>query len=182
MSRLAPLDPETFTPEQARVHDIIASGRRGRVRGPLTVWLNRPGLAEAAQALGAYCRYDSALPPRLSELAILVTAVAWSAEFEWWAHAPLARDGGLPEAVIEAIRTGSEPSFAQEDEEVVFRVATALIADRALTQSLFDRAASVLGTDKLVDLIGILGYYSLVSMTLRAFEVELPADVPRQFA
>lgn len=180
MTRLPDPDPATLSPEQKRVYDTIVAGPRGRVRGPLAVWLQRPDLADRAQALGRYCRYDSSLPPRLSELAILVTAKIWGAEFEWFAHAPLARDGGLPEAVIDAIRTGAEPSFAADDEAVVYAVARTLNDTRKLPQDLYDRAVAVLGVGGVVDLIGVLGYYSLVSMTLNAFEVDLPAGAEPQ--
>jgi 4-carboxymuconolactone decarboxylase len=107
MARLNMPDPSTFSEHQRRVHDAIASGPRGRVRGPLAVWLNRPGLAEQAQALGQYCRYDSSLPPRLSELAILAMAVQWRAEFEWWAHKPIALKAGVSEAVVQAMTNES---------------------------------------------------------------------------
>ncbi|MEQ9333670.1 carboxymuconolactone decarboxylase family protein [Thalassobaculum sp.] len=181
MSRVPEIDPDALTAEQRRVYDTIVAGPRGGVRGPLAIWLQRPELADRAQALGRYCRYESSLPPRLSELAILVTAKAWGAEFEWYAHAPLARDGGLPETVIEAIRTGVEPTFAADDEAVVYTVARGMTADKRLPQDLYDRAVSVLGLGGLVDLIGVLGYYSLVSMTLNAFEVELPDGTPPPF-
>lgn len=180
MSRVPEIDPEALTAEQRRVYDAIVAGPRGWVRGPLAIWLQRPDLADRAQALGRYCRYDSSLPPRLSELAILVTARVWGAEFEWYAHAPLAAEGGLSAAAIEAIRTGAEPVFAGEDEQVVYDVARAMNAERRLSQPLYDRAVAVLGLGGLVDLIGVLGYYSLVSMTLNAFEVDLPAGTPPQ--
>lgn len=180
MSRVPEIDPDALRPAQRRVYDSIVAGPRGRVRGPLAIWLQRPEFADRAQALGRYCRYESTLPPRLSELAILVTAKAWEAEFEWWAHAPLAAAGGLSEAAIEAIRSGADPEFAADDERAVYDVARAMIADRRLPQSLYDRAVAVLGLDGLVDLIGVLGYYSLVSMTLNAFEVELPPGTPPQ--
>lgn len=172
--RLAPPDFAGLTPEQKRVHDMIASGPRGRVRGPLALWLHRPELAEAAQALGAYCRYGSSLVPRLSELAILTMAVAWKAEFEWFAHAPIARSAGLSSELIEALRTGHTLAFADEAEEVVHNVTRSLACDRTLPDDLYGRALSVLGQERLVDLIGICGYYSLISMTLVAFDVPLP--------
>ena len=181
MSRVPEIDPDALTAEQRRVYDTIVADPRGGVRGPLAIWLQRPELADRAQALGRYCRYESSLPPRLSELAILVTAKVWGAEFEWYAHAPLARDGGLPEAVIEAIRADAEPAFAADDEAVVYAVARGMNAEKRLPQDLYDRAVAVLGLGGLVDLIGVLGYYSLVSMTLNAFEVELPDGTPPPF-
>lgn len=172
--RLTPPDFTSLTPEQKRVHDMIASGPRGRVRGPLALWLHRPELAEAAQALGAYCRYGSSLAPHLSELAILTMAVAWKAEFEWFAHAPIALSAGLSSELIEALRTGRTHAFADEEEEVVHDVTRSLACDRTLPDDLYDRALSVLGPERLVDLVGICGYYTLISMTLVAFDVPLP--------
>jgi alkylhydroperoxidase family enzyme len=99
---------------------MIASGPRGRVEGPLLAWLQSPGLAERAQALGAFCRYGTCLTPNLSELAILVTAEYWRAPFEWYAHAPIAAKAGHTAENIEALRTGKAPTFTQEDERIVY--------------------------------------------------------------
>ena len=95
MSRLPDLDPEKFSPEQKKVHEAVLAGPRGKVVGPIKVWLKNPGLAEHAQALGAYCRFNSSLPPRLSELAICITGSFWKANYEWFAHAPLAIKAGI---------------------------------------------------------------------------------------
>ena len=130
MSRLPELTRDALTDEQRRIHDLIASGPRGRVGGPLATWLYAPQLAERAQALGEYCRYNSSLPPRLSELAILVTAQYWQAGFEWCVHAPLASKGGLADPVIEALRTGAVPDFAQEDERATYAFASELLRAR----------------------------------------------------
>ena len=113
MARLPELDPAKFSPEQKKVHEAILAGPRGKVVGPLKVWLNNPGLAEHAQALGAYARFNSSLPPRLSELAICVTGAFWKANYEWFAHAPLAIKAGIDPAAIEAIRTGGTPKFTK---------------------------------------------------------------------
>lgn len=172
--RLAPPDPTLMTTEQKRVRDVIASGPRGRVRGPLAIWLHRPKLAEAAQALGAYCRYGSSLEPRLSELAILCMAVIWRSEFEWWAHKPIALSAGLSSAVVEALQNGQVPAFADTEEALVHEVVRALSIERRLEDPLYVRAEAVLGHDRLVDLVGLCGYYTLISMTLNAFEVPLP--------
>ena len=157
---------------QKEVHDAIASGPRGEVVGPLAVWLNRPELADKAQKLGQYCRYDSSLPPRLSELAILVTARIWDAAFEWQSHEPPARAAGLAHDVIEALRRDEEPVFENADEAVVYAVSRHLNLERTISEDLYREAEKLLGQDKLVDLIGVLGYYSFISMTIKAFDVD----------
>lgn len=181
MARLAPPDPDRMDARQRDVCEAIRSGPRGGVRGPLALWLHRPELADRAQALGRYCRYDTLLAPRLSELAILTVARAWRAEYEWAAHAPIARAAGVPEAAIEAIRTGAEPAFENEDEAVVHAFARAAHQNRRVPDALYARAVAALGTPAVVDLVGLLGYYALISLTLNVFEVEPPEGAPRAF-
>ena len=172
MARLATPDINTMTERQKEVHDAIAAGPRGAVVGPLGVWLNRAELADKAQQLGQYCRYDSSLDPRLSELAILVTARIWDAAFEWQSHEPPARAAGLPDAVITALANDQLPKFDRDDEAVVYKVARTLNLERGLPDDLYGEAMDILGKDGLVDLIGVLGYYALISMTIKAFDVD----------
>lgn len=174
MARLPPLDPQSLSPEQRVVYDTIAAGPRGQVRGPLAVWLRRPALADKAQALGEYCRFGSSLGPLLSELAILVTARVWGSEFEWFAHKVHAAKAGLAEAAIEAIRTHNKPALATAEEQAVYEVATTLNTSRRLPDSLYASALATLGEGRLIDLVGVLGYYSLVSMTINVFEIDRP--------
>jgi 4-carboxymuconolactone decarboxylase len=181
MSRLPELRYEDMTAEQQRIHDEIAAGPRGRVEGPLKVWLHAPKLATHAQKLGAHARFQSALPPELSELAILVTGATWKAEFEWYAHARLAREAGIADSVIEAIRKGEEPRLEDEKSRAVYAVAHELHHSRALSDATYAMGERALGHEGMVDLIGILGYYSLVSMTLNAFRVPTP-DGSKPFA
>lgn len=163
--------------QQQVVFDAIASGPRGEVVGPLAVWLHRPQLADRAQKLGQYCRYDSSLPPRLSELAILVTARIWDAEFEWQSHEPPARAAGLDGQIITALANDEDPAFINEDEAIVYEVSRRLNIERGIDSDLYHRAEKLLGRDRLVDLIGVLGYYSLISMTIKAFDVDpIPQD------
>lgn len=178
MTRIRPLQPEEMTEDQRAVHAAIVAGPRGQVRGPLAVWLHRPGLAAKAQALGQYCRYDSSLPQRLSELAILVMGKFWRAEFEWWAHKPIALKAGIDEAVVEAIRTGIDPVFTRDDEAMVYAVTRSLNEQRNIPTPLYERAVAVLGLDAVIDLVGVAGYYTLISMTINAFEVMPPDGTP----
>ena len=144
------------------------------------MWLHRPELADRAQSFGQYCRYDSSLPPILSELGILVTARCWSAEYEWFAHKRIALEAGLDPDIVEAIRQRKRPAFYDEKQEIVHDFALALHTDKKVSQALYDKAVATLGTDAVVDLVAVLGYYGFVSMTLNVFEVVPAPDVPRE--
>lgn len=186
-SRFPDIEEDKLTPSQREVYDRIVSGPRGQVVGPLRVWLNSPDLADRAQALGQFARYDSALPPILSELAILVTARIWSSGFEWTHHAPIAAKAGLPAQVIDAIGQGRRPDLDDPTQKAVFDASVELHRDRGLSDATHDAALAALGRRGLVDLVGICGYYTLISMTINAFQIpdgdgpELPAiDTPAE--
>ena len=174
MPRLPDIDPAALDDDQRRVYDSIVSGPRGRVEGPLSIWLNSPAFAEKAQALGAFCRYGSSLPPRLSELAILVTGAYWKAGFEFYAHAPIALKAGLDPAAIQAIRKGDALDLTKDDEKAVYHFSRELITTRRVSDQTYKSAEGALGRRGLVDLVGILGYYGLISMTINAFDVPIP--------
>ena len=174
--------PVELTPQQREVHDRIVSGKRGRVEGPLGVWLHSPELAERSQALGAFCRYETRLPPRLSELAILVTGSIWRAGFEWAIHAPIAERAGISAEAIEAIRTGRRPAFSAEDEAAVYDFSLALHRERQVNDATYERLVATVGSEGAVELVGILGYYTLISMTINAFAVPLPKGAANPFA
>lgn len=178
----APLpERDQLNEDQKRIYDAIANGPRGRVVGPLLVWLQSAGLADRAQALGAFCRYGTSLPPRLSELAIITTGAFWTSGFEWSTHAPIAEEAGIDPAAIEAIRIGGTPVLAREDEAIVHDFATALHRDHRVNDALYARAEAALGTTALVELVGILGYYTLICMTINAFNVPLPEGAEDPF-
>ena len=174
MTRLPVPAPAQMSAEQRTIHDRIASGPRGGVRGPLALWLHRPELADKAQALGRYCRYETCLPPRLSELAILTTARIWDAAYEWQAHLQPAREAGLSEEVIVALGEDEAPAFHNPDEELVYSFTRELNLTKAVSDDLYARTVAGLGPDATVDLVGVLGYYSLISMTIKAFDVSPP--------
>ena len=182
MSRVPAPVYDELTAEQRRVYDAIASGPRGGVRGPLAVWLQSAELADRAQALGAFCRFETSLPQRLSELAILVTGAFWQAGYEWQAHAPMAEKAGLDRTAIEAIRSGNSPMLARSDEEAVYAFARELLDTHQVAAETYRRVVAEIGVKGAVELVGIPGYYGLVSMTIRAFEVGLPAGVSNPFA
>ncbi|HVZ13895.1 MAG TPA: carboxymuconolactone decarboxylase family protein, partial [Bauldia sp.] len=172
--RISDIDEASLTPDQQRVFAAIKAGPRGVVVGPLRVWLHSPRLAEKAQELGAFCRYGTSLPPVLSELAILVTGAHWRAGFEWHAHAPIAIKAGLSADVVDAIRRDEEPSFTNAAEGAVYAFCRRLLTMRTMDQATYDQARQAIGETGLVDLVGILGYYALISMTIVGFEVPTP--------
>ena len=172
--RIAPPSATDLDEAQKRAYDAITSGPRGEVVGPLGVWLWRPELADRAQRLGEYARYNTKLPPRLSELAILVVARFWGSEFEWCVHKKIALDVGLSSKAVEAIRSGKTPSLEEPDQTVVYEFSRTLLEQRAVNDELYERAIDVLGQEATIDLVGILGYYSLISLTINAFKVPLP--------
>ena len=174
VKRIADLDPENMTSAQRAVHDAIASGPRGGVRGPLAVWLHRPELAQCAQELGRYCRYETSLPPRLSELAILTIARVWGSEYEWYAHKPIALKAGVSSDVVEAIRLNEAPEFKLADEAAVHTFITELHRTRNVTKQTYDEAVTRIGEAGVIDLVGLAGYYTLISMTINVFGVRPP--------
>jgi 4-carboxymuconolactone decarboxylase len=174
------IDIAALDDRQRGVHDAILAGPRGIVEGPLRVWLLSPDLADRAQALGEFCRFGSSLPPALSELAILVTGRFWRAGFEWHVHAPIAERAGLDPAAIAAIRRGDIPDL-QGAEAAVYAFSRQLIETRAVDDAAYAAAVAALGRRGVVDLVGILGYYGLISMTITAFRVPVPVGAEEPF-
>jgi len=180
--RIPKLDIAGLSPEQRSVYDTIISGPRRKVAGPLAIWLESAEFADKAQALGAFCRYGSSLPPRLSELAILITGALWKAGYEWYSHAPLAIAAGIDPAIVEAIRTGQAPTLARLDEQAVYALARELLDTRQVSDATYQQAVTQLGQKGVVELVGILGYYTLISMTIKTFEVAVPEGATEPFA
>jgi len=176
--RFPELTRDQLTEAQKRVYDGIAAGARGAVRGPFATLLRSPELAERVQKVGEYLRFNSSLPPRLNELAILVNARFWESKYEWYAHRILSLKAGLPEAIADDLARNARPSTMKPDEEVVYDFCTMLHRQHAVDDALFGRAVATLGELGVIDLIGVSGYYTLVSMVLNVAEVALPPGVP----
>jgi 4-carboxymuconolactone decarboxylase len=163
-----------MTEPQRRVADEIASGKRGRIPPPMQAWLRSPELAARAQKLGEFLRYDTVLGPRLSELAILVTARFWTSHYEWHAHRSEALKAGVDPAIIAAIAKRETPVFSDEVARTVYDYATALHSAHLVSDHLHGRAVAELGERGVAELVGLLGYYTLISMTINAFQIDLP--------
>ncbi|MCA8926877.1 MAG: carboxymuconolactone decarboxylase family protein [Alphaproteobacteria bacterium] len=173
MSRLPPLDPETLSDRQKEVYAAIAAGPRGSVRGPFPAWIRSPELADRGQSLGEFLRFNTAFEPRLAELAIIICARFWTAQYEWYAHARLARQGGLSDAVIDAVARRERPDMA-DDEAAVYDFCQELHRDHNVSDATYQRVVDRFGERGVVELIGISGYYTMVSMTLNVANVQLP--------
>lgn len=179
MARFTEIAPEAMTEAQREACARMIAGKRGRVPPPFQALLPSPTLCTRAQSLGEFLRYESALPPRLSELAILVTARFWTAQYEWHVHAAMAEKGGLDTRIIAAIAEQRDPTaLMQEDERAVYAFARALHERHKVDDATYGEAVRVLGQRAVVDLVGILGYYTLISMTLNVFEVPVPGGTP----
>jgi len=172
MSRLPDLDIANLSADQQQVYDAVASGPRGIVAGPMLAWLQSPKFADCAQQLGAYCRFASQLPPSLSETAILMVAAHWNVAFEWETHEPIARKAGVSSDVIASIRLRQRPAFPDERAGALYDFCADLLDQRKVRPETWKQALEQFGAPALVDLIGILGYYEMISMTLAAFEIE----------
>jgi 4-carboxymuconolactone decarboxylase len=168
---------DAMTPAQRAVAEAIASGPRGGLRGPFQAWLRSPDLADRLQKVGEYLRFSSAVPRRLNELAILITARAWDAQYEWYAHHRLAMEAGLDPAVAAAVAEGRHPPVLRADEAVVYDFCTELRANRNVSDATLAAALELLGEQGVIDLIAVSGYYDVVSMTLNVAEVPLPDGV-----
>ena len=169
------LTPEADrTPEEQAACLEAISGLRGRVPAPMIAWLKNPELARRGQRLGELLRYETTLEPRLSELAILVTARHWSAHYEWAVHKREGLKAGMDPEVVAAIAARREPSLRDERERAVYDVSTALLATRRVPDALYRTGVAALGERGMVELVALLGYYTLVAMTLNVFEIGLP--------
>ena len=181
--RLPAIAESALTPEQRSLMSAIASGPRGtfKMSGPFFCYLHAPGFGELAQKLGAYCRFGTSIAPRLTEFAILTTAHLWKAHYEWAAHEPQALKAGVKPATIEALRTGREPSSAPKDERAIYAFIKEVYATRRASDRTYKAVQAVLGDAGMVELVGLLGYYAMVAMTLNVFRMPVPEGTPLPF-
>jgi 4-carboxymuconolactone decarboxylase len=180
--RLKLLSPGEMNAEQKETYDESIAGKRGAPPAPMMAWLNSPEMARHATRLGAVLRFDTIFPAKLSEIAILVTARHFTSHYEWYAHKRLALKGGMDPKIIEAIRDRRTPSFDDPKAQIIYDVAKSLHEAHGLSPALYDEAIEVLGSRGLVEIIGLCGYYTMVSMTLNTFEFELPEGETSELA
>jgi 4-carboxymuconolactone decarboxylase len=180
--RLKLLSPGEMSADQKETYDESIAGKRGAPPAPMMAWLNSPEMARHATRLGGVLRFDTMFPAKLSEIAILVTARHWTSHYEWYAHKRLALKGGMDPKIIEDIRDHRTPHFDDPRARVIYDVAKSLHEARGLTKVLYDEAVEVLTLRGLVEVIGLCGYYTMVSMTLNTFEFDLPAGEVSELA
>jgi 4-carboxymuconolactone decarboxylase len=172
--RFRPLTYDKLTPEQNTMGEHLFAGERGGMNGPFNVTLRSPEMGDLAQKLGAQLRFHSSLSNRLNEMAILMTARFWNAQYEWFAHKKNALTAGLSPAVIDAIATGKRPSPMQADEEAVYNFGDELLRTREVRDAAFKAVVDKFGERGAVDLTGVMGYYCFVSMMLNIDRYPLP--------
>lgn len=172
--RFKPLSQHDMTLDQQRVAQAVASGPRGGLRGPFHALLRSPELADRVRCLGDYVRYESKVPPALRELAILLVARFWSANYEWHAHRRHAAAAGLDPAIADAIEVGQRPDKLSPDESLVYDFIAELLNRRDVSDATFEAAKSRLGEQVIIELIGTAGYYGMVSLILNAARTPLP--------
>lgn len=179
--RFAPLAWDGLSPAQRTMVNDLLSGTRTSLNGPFNVLLRSPEMGNLAQKLGEYLRFKTSVPPRLNELAIIMTARAWRSQYEWYAHKTLALQAGLSPSVADAIQAGRRPEGMKADEAVVYDFCTELRERHRVSDATFKAAVALLGERGVVDLIAVMGYYDLVSMVLNVDGYTLPQPGPLPF-
>jgi 4-carboxymuconolactone decarboxylase len=176
VTRFPPLKLDDLSPAQKAWADALAAPpRNGKIGNPpYRAYVHSPDLAARLTELASYLRWHTSLPPRLSELAILITAREWTAQYEWYAHYPHAIDGGLDPKVAAAIAEGKRPEGMRDDEIALYDLATSLYRDRKVTDAVYKAALDKFGERGIMDIIGIIGFYGITSMTLITMQAGAP--------
>ena len=187
MSRLKIIPRKNLNESQQILFDHVTRGRRGKgqtedryltpeggLKGPFNAWLYSPVLGDAAQRLGEAIRFESSLHPILRELAILTVAARWRCSYEWWAHERIGRSVALNEEVMRDLRKGKRPKFEDPNESIVYEFTRELVDTHQTSDDLYGKAAASLGESGVVELVTLIGYYTMVSMTLNVFKVSVP--------
>jgi 4-carboxymuconolactone decarboxylase len=176
MQRVPELKVEELSEQQKRIASALGATRGNRIatRGPWGILLRNPELCERAAQLGGMLRDETSLPKRLSEVAILLCARHWTAQYEWRAHEPQALKAGLSMDMIDAIRHRRRPRFTATDQEAVYEYVVALLEHKRVPDKTYDALAAEIGAEAVIELTAIVGFYSLVAMIIVAFEIPLP--------
>ena len=171
--RMPPIALDALSDAQKKAIAEFKAARSADISGPFIPLLRSPEVMTRARAMGDYLRYRSALPPRLSEFAILLTARQWTQNYEWLAHEPLARQGGLSAAIIAAVAEGRRPDAMAEDEDVLYTLCDELRRNQSVSDATYARAVKSLGEQGVIDALGITGYYTLLAMVMNTTRTPL---------
>jgi 4-carboxymuconolactone decarboxylase len=174
--RMPPLPDDQLTERQRQVVADIIAGPRGHLVGPFIPLMRSPEFMSRLQQTGAYLRFDSALSPRLSELAILITARVWTQQFEWHHHRIIGEKAGLSAAIIDAVAEGRRPDAMAADEAAIYDFLDELIRTRSVSDATYARTKAQFGERGVIDLIGLHGYYSLLAMVMNVARTPLPGS------
>jgi 4-carboxymuconolactone decarboxylase len=165
---------DQLTPEQKEAAAGVLKQSSAGLGGPYAMLITSPELLKRYLLMTEYLRQKTSLPHRLNEMAILMEARIWDAQYEWWAHEPLARKAGVPDAIIAAIKDGKRPAAMQPDEAIVYDVVTELLNTKKLSDATFAKAKQILGEQQVVDLAAVTGFYVMVSAVVAAGRVGIP--------
>ena len=172
--RFKPLTYDEMTPAQKTMLEHLVSGPRAGANGPFNVLLRSPEMGDLAQQFGAATRFNSSVPRKLNELAIIITARYWTSQYEWQAHHRAALQAGLSPAIADAIAEGRRPAELQKDEAAVYTFCSELLNTKQVSDTTFNAAKAAVGERGVVDLIGVMGWYHTVSMLLNTDRYPLP--------
>jgi len=178
--RFKPLTWDEMTPAQRTMVEHLFAGPRAGANGPFNVLLRSPEMGDIAQQFGASMRFNPSMPPWLNELAIIITARYWTSQYEWYAHRRAALAAGLGPATVDAIATGTRPTGMQKDEEAVYNFCTELLNTKQVSDGTFKTAKEAFGEKGVVDLIGVMSWYQMVSMLLNTDRYPLPEGTQPQ--
>jgi 4-carboxymuconolactone decarboxylase len=174
--RLPTIPPAQYTTEQKLAAADFEAARKVPVFGPFEPLMHSPEVMSQARAMGDYLRYKSAIGNVLSELVILITAREWTQDYEWYVHYPIALKAGIRREIADAIADGRLPSTMSADEEIVYNFSSELLKNKQISDATFERAKARFGTKGVVDMTGIVGYYTLLAMQLNTAQYQIPKD------
>ncbi len=186
MTRLKKKKLEELTEAERETFDMVVRDRPvkprdGHIGGPFDIWIRSPEMGRRLVGLGGFFRFKTSVDRRYIELVILATGSFWKAQFEWWAHEPMARDAGVPENIITALKNGETPTFDDPADEAAYNLANELQHTHELSKESYTAGVTHFEEQGVAELIALCGFYTMVSMTLNGFDVELPAGAEPPF-
>jgi 4-carboxymuconolactone decarboxylase len=176
VERMPPLDAASMNQAQRRAAQALAAGPRGGVKGPFIALLRSPELMDRLQQVGEYLRFRSSLEPRLSEFLMLVVSRRWTQQFEWSVHVPLALKAGVKPQTVASLAAGARPADMAADEALAHDFCDELLRTRGVSEATYRSAVKLFGEAGVIDLLGVIGYFTTVSMVLNVAHTPPPND------